>query len=348
MSFHEIQFPTNISYGSSGGIGFSTTIVGLDGGAEKRSTRWDNARRKYNVAYGVKTHQDLADVLEFYQSMKGSAYGFRFKDWTDFTTAPDGRSAPYFSNVLIDHNTTGSVIPDFSTTLKKTYSLPLLTADPFTEGATQTNTTTRYIYKPIEGTVVLGYSIGDQGIVQMNASSFECDYASGTVTINSHVTDGKLWAGCEFDVPVRFTKSMDDLLSVSIDSYELGNSDSIELMEIFDSNNPPDDYFYGGGAQILWASGNISISKADGKALELYLPIGSADVTLPNPQFEEVGGPHFYITNSGNGVVTLIDLGSHGGTSFALDHEMQTGDAVTIWNSEYEDGSHRWRVWEST
>ncbi len=36
MSFHDVRFPTDISYGSSGGPGFSTAIIEVDSGAEER------------------------------------------------------------------------------------------------------------------------------------------------------------------------------------------------------------------------------------------------------------------------------------------------------------------------
>jgi len=55
MGFHEVRFADDISYGSSGGPGFSTNIVRLDSGAEVRIPRWSSGTHRYNVAYGLKS-----------------------------------------------------------------------------------------------------------------------------------------------------------------------------------------------------------------------------------------------------------------------------------------------------
>lgn len=84
MAFHEIRFPDDISYGSNGGPEFSTDIIITQGGFEQRNSNWANARAKYNVAHGVKTETQLAELIAFFRARKGRAHGFRFKDWTDY------------------------------------------------------------------------------------------------------------------------------------------------------------------------------------------------------------------------------------------------------------------------
>ncbi|RYE16938.1 MAG: TIGR02217 family protein, partial [Sphingobacteriaceae bacterium] len=49
QSFKEIRFPEDISYGSSGGPGYSTDIITVNSGAEQRNINWNQARSKYNV-----------------------------------------------------------------------------------------------------------------------------------------------------------------------------------------------------------------------------------------------------------------------------------------------------------
>ena len=88
MGFHEVSFPTDISYGSVGGPGFMTNIIELDSGAEQRIARWNQARHKYNVAYGVKSYEQLYNLIDFYIARRGVANGFRFKDFTDCTSVP--------------------------------------------------------------------------------------------------------------------------------------------------------------------------------------------------------------------------------------------------------------------
>ena len=93
MSFHEVRFPTGISYGSDGGPGFNTNIIALDSGAEERVARRETAKHIYDVGYGIKDQSDLAAVKTFFMARGGAVHGFRFKDWSDFTSATDGISS---------------------------------------------------------------------------------------------------------------------------------------------------------------------------------------------------------------------------------------------------------------
>lgn len=85
MSFHDVTFPTDISYGSMGGPNYHTDIITTDAGHEKRNINWASARARYNVAHGVKTQAQLDTLIAFFRARKGRAYGFRFKDWSDYT-----------------------------------------------------------------------------------------------------------------------------------------------------------------------------------------------------------------------------------------------------------------------
>jgi len=84
MGFVEVQFPTDISYGSSGGPEYATDIVASQSGHEQRNIHWEQARARFNVAHGVKTKAQLDALIAFFRARKGRAYGFRFKDWTDY------------------------------------------------------------------------------------------------------------------------------------------------------------------------------------------------------------------------------------------------------------------------
>jgi uncharacterized protein (TIGR02217 family) len=84
MSFLEIQFPTDIGYGATGGPVYSTDVVTMFSGHEQRNSNWKNARGKYNIATGVKTEEQWQALISFFRSCKGKAVGFRFKDWIDY------------------------------------------------------------------------------------------------------------------------------------------------------------------------------------------------------------------------------------------------------------------------
>lgn len=84
QQFHEVRFPTDISYGSNGGPGFLTNILELASGHEQRNIEWSLAKAKYDVQYGIKTREQMQDVLDFFYARRGRGYGFRFKDWMDY------------------------------------------------------------------------------------------------------------------------------------------------------------------------------------------------------------------------------------------------------------------------
>jgi len=84
MTFQNIRFPTDISYGATGGPKFNTTVLTLSSGHEKRNINWSSVRCEYDVAYGIKTQSQMDDVRDFFYARRGRAYGFRFRDWSDY------------------------------------------------------------------------------------------------------------------------------------------------------------------------------------------------------------------------------------------------------------------------
>ena len=82
--FHEVRFPDNIAYGATGGPEFATTVVATGSGHEKRNVNWSEARGRWDVASGLKKQAQIDELIAFFRARRGKAYGFRFKDWTDY------------------------------------------------------------------------------------------------------------------------------------------------------------------------------------------------------------------------------------------------------------------------
>ena len=82
--FHEARFPDNVAYGATGGPEFATTVVGTGSGHEKRNVNWSEARGRWDVASGCKKQAQIDNLIAFFRARRGKAYGFRFKDWTDY------------------------------------------------------------------------------------------------------------------------------------------------------------------------------------------------------------------------------------------------------------------------
>lgn len=311
MSFDEVQFPTNISYGSAGGPGFSTHIIQTDSGQEHRIARWSTPRRRYNVAYGIKSHDDLAELLSFYIARNGPAVGFRYKDFADFSTHPDHRSPPRDIDSFL--GTGDGENQDFQ--LRKVYS---------SGGVDKT----RIITKPA-GSVLMRLDA-----VQQEDTTYTVDDTTGVVRFNSPPAEGvEVRGGCYYDVPVRFGAEVDDVLSMSIDNFGSGSSEDIPLVEIRDGQADVDTYYSGGAAEVCMDTSGI----LTGHRLQILQPQTSMSFTLPTPSVLDPGGPHYLIlniddTNSG----TVLD---HDGTSLVT---LDPGEGIYGWVSISSDGTHRW------
>lgn len=197
MSFAEVQFPTDISYGATGGPMFLTDVVTTVSGQEQRNSKWSQSRAKYNVASGIKTEAQWEALIAFFRVRRGKAVGFRFKDWSDYKATNqaigtgDG-SSTYFQLVKI-----------------------------YSSGASAVS---RTITKPVSGTV----DVYVDAVLQ--TSGVTVDTTTGIVSFTTAPAGGAvITADFEFDVPVRFDT---DEMAISMDSFDAGNWSSIPLIEV--------------------------------------------------------------------------------------------------------------------
>jgi uncharacterized protein (TIGR02217 family) len=154
-------------------------------------------RARYDVSTGIKNRTQATEVISFFRARKGRAYGFRFKDWSDYRV---------IGQLIGAGNGTQTAFQ-----LTKTY----------TSGG---ENETRPLKKPVSGTVKL-YK---DGVLQ--SSGVAVDHTTGMVTFTVAPAAGVLiTADCEFDVPVRFDT---DRLAIRIQSHELFVWDQIPLVEI--------------------------------------------------------------------------------------------------------------------
>jgi uncharacterized protein (TIGR02217 family) len=213
-TFHEVQFPPDISQGAVGGPRFNTTITALSSGDEHRNINWANRRGEWDVGHSVKTAEQIEALVDFFHARRGKAYGFRFKDWSDYrlprwrTTPGDMFGLPIW---LVTNGTTGSF------QLTKVYS----------DGG---GTFIRPIQKPVVGTLQLL----NNGVQIHSPADWTCDYTTGIVSLSAAIaaTTGHQIAGaCEFDVPCRFDT---DDMKISVQTVEIFGWQAIPIVEIRD------------------------------------------------------------------------------------------------------------------
>lgn len=132
-----------------------------------------------------------------FRARKGRAYGFRFKDWTDYQAfaqvlgVGDGANKTF---QLVKHYASGGEID------------------------------TRLIAKPLTGTVKI-YRDGVEAVTGWTVNT-----ATGLVTFTTAPASGvQVTADFEFDVPVRFDS---DQMDITIETYQLGSWGQIPVLEI--------------------------------------------------------------------------------------------------------------------
>jgi uncharacterized protein (TIGR02217 family) len=208
--FHETLFPLDNALKSSGGPERRTDVVTLGSGREERNARWVHARRRYDAGYGIKTLDQLASVVAFFEERRGRLYGFRWRDPLDHSSAAPSAAVASTDQVLGVGDGASAEFP-----LVKTYGGAYA---PYQ----------RPIAKPVAGSVRVAVA----GVEVTAGTAFTCDTTTGKVTfLSGHVpaSGAEITAGFLFDVPVRFDT---DFLEVDLAAFSAGVIPKIPLIEI--------------------------------------------------------------------------------------------------------------------
>lgn len=215
MSFVEVQFPPSISMGATGGPRFNTSITQLSSGTEQRNINWTHARGEWDVSHGLKTDAQINELIDFFNARQGKAYGFRFKDWSDYR------------------------LPRWIETPGDLDAIPVLFT---TNGATRTFQLTKaygsgsvtYV-RPITKPTVGSLQLLNNGVQMTPVTDFAVDTTTGIVTLSTAIaaTTGHLIAGsCEFDVPVRFDTDDMKITVTMVDNYSWNAIPIVEIRDI--------------------------------------------------------------------------------------------------------------------
>jgi len=207
MGFHDVRFPTTLSFGSAGGPERRTEVVTLANGHEERNTPWAHSRRRYDAGLGVRSLDDVAVLIAFFEARRGRLNGFRWKDWTDFKSGLPSAGITPLDQVI---GTGDGVARSFQ--LRKRYVSAAQSYD-------------RPIAKPVVGTVAVAIDSLTQ-----DPAGYAVDDATGMVSFDVAPGVGAtVTAGFEFDVPVRFDT---DRIMVSAASFEAGDVPDVPVVEV--------------------------------------------------------------------------------------------------------------------
>lgn len=205
MAFHEVRFPAQVSFGAAGGPVRRVEIVTLANGFEERNSPWAHARRRYDAGLGLRSLDDLAAVIAFFEARGGQLHGFRWKDWADWKSClPSQAVGPSDQAIGLGDGA------------KKAFSL----VKSYASGA---QSYLRPIRKPVAGTVRVA-------VAGVEVTGFTVDAASGVVTLASAPASGAaVTAGFEYDVPVRFDT---DQLICSVATFRAGEVPQVPVIEV--------------------------------------------------------------------------------------------------------------------
>lgn len=208
MTFHEVRFPANLSFGSTGGPERRTQVVTLANGYEERNTPWAHSRRRYDAGLGLRSLDDVEALIAFFEARRGQLYGFRWKDWADYRSCAPSKAVSSLDQVI---GTGDGVRTVFG--LVKTYDP---TGVPYV----------RPIAKPVQGSVLVAVAEDDK----VAGVEFEVDWTTGAVTFAVPPDLGvTVTAGFEFDVPARFDT---DTIQVSVASFKAGDVPQVPVIEV--------------------------------------------------------------------------------------------------------------------
>lgn len=208
MSFHEVRFPTSLSFGALGGPERRTEVVTLANGFEERNTPWAHSRRRFDAGFGLRSLDDVEILVAFFEARQGQMFGFRWKDWSDHKSAVASRAISGDDQLIGNGDEEKSVFQ-----IVKNYASGL-------------QTYARPITKIVAGSVQVSVS----GEAHVEGVDYTVDVDTGLVTFN-HPPDfqAEVTTGYEFDVPVRF--EMDSIVT-SMATFQAGEVPDVPVIEV--------------------------------------------------------------------------------------------------------------------
>jgi len=202
MAFDEVRLPVEIERGAQGGPGFLTTVTVLNSGKEKRNSLWSVDRGEWDIGYGIDTRENALKIRNFFMARAGKARGFRFRDWSNYTTGTGQQGV--------------EESPDSGDT---TFQLQYTYTD---EGGFSY---TKPIYKPVNDA---NFKVYLDGVEQ--GSGWALNTATGIITFTDppdYAVD-ITWTGT-FDLPVRFDT---DRLEIIVENKNVLLTPAIPIVEL--------------------------------------------------------------------------------------------------------------------
>lgn len=210
-TFVNERLPEDIERGASGGPTFLTTVMELAGGTEKRNVEWSRPRQEWDISYGIQDPDGLDEIIALFYICHGRAYGFRFKDWSDYKIGNPDDGTLQQIGVGTGAEDTYQIVKNY-----------IIGSDSYS----------RKITRIVEGTlkVYLQDNVFQTDTLQVEDTDYTIDYDTGIIVFAANVTNAyKVRISCEFDVPVRFDT---DSLKKKVTWERAEEIPSIQIIEL--------------------------------------------------------------------------------------------------------------------
>lgn len=205
------RLDVNVEQGAVGGPTFLTTVMTLASGFEKRNAEWSRQRMEWDLAYGIQTPDDLADVEALFYICLGQFSGFRFKDWTDYLIG-NGPDVTQAQSIGTGNGTN---------LLFQIYKLYTISSFSY-----QRKITRVVLNDPSTTFVWVG------GVLKVEGTDYTVNYDTGLITFV--VAPGNavnVALSVQFDVPVRFAT---DKLKKKVTWAEAEEVPAIGIIEVLE------------------------------------------------------------------------------------------------------------------
>lgn len=209
LGFDEVVFPLAVALRAAGGPERRTEIVVLGSGREVRNARWADSRRRWDAGSGIRSLDDLHEVLAFFEARRGRLHGFLWRDPIDDRSSPPSREPAPTDQTL---GTGDGVTAAFQ--LVKRY-------------ASGGREWVREVVRPVAGSVRVAVA----GVEKVTGTDFtvSTDGVVGFLPGRVPGPGAAVTAGFRFLVPVRFDT---DEIRIDLTAFVAGEIPTIPLVEI--------------------------------------------------------------------------------------------------------------------
>jgi len=251
-------------------------------GHEYRVARQAQGRHRFTIRKELQTEEEAKAIKAFALGRRGSLHSFRLRDWSDYTTAEDGISAPTNADHVIG-------IGDGTTTTFQLLKLYDETGDaPYP----------RVLTLPVEGTVVAAKT-------GVGTTSFTVTGDGRIVFATAPILNAIVTAGCEFDVPVRFTKAFDEWASMQADAFQTWSYPDMGCIEVLSEVETPERWSSGGGRYWDAAGQDIAMTMNDGR---LHTVAATVAISAFLPSVARIPGGHIFTVHVPTGSAGTVQI----------------------------------------